>query len=364
VAHQWAEAGFSYSPETKKLVSSSLGSWGVPTKPTTVPPTKAKAPKKAKAVPEIAMPPAPVAAPAPKPFQLFGTEAQQKKQWNNVQISTPSGQYWQPSEGKWASTPDPIYGPGGSYVGAAPPHFVFDPEGEAKAFIKTAAAAPAVEAPALEPKGKYADDHVPGASNYEHLSQQAYWKEHDDYVGAKWWNNLSPAEQQAVPEYTGSAYKYLNKEIYEKTSPSATNRRLMRDLDAAFKKAPPLEKPLVVHRGMGTEILDSHMPGWQTKNLSALIGEVVTSAGYTSTSGVAGSEFEKAMHVRLRIPAGVTRAAFIRKWSRVPNENEILLARDTDWRIINAERKGGRVVLDVEVLPKIPPDAPGTGHPS
>lgn len=425
-AHAWHAAGFEYAPGGKlaphaKMLSTA-GGWyvGAPkdpgalpptTKPKTAPmvgdwkkkpknlspqlapsppPSPPTAPPKPKPLsPQLAPAPPPPAPIKPAGFLQFGTLAQQQKQWAHVNMPEAGGNtYWHPSTGKWASGPDPKWGPGGTHVGQLPSTFVFDAAGEQAALNHLNK--PAAVAPTLNPMAAFApvatpvpgaparyDSHVPGAANYKHASRA------DFNVAQKqfevWYDKLPKDEKDAIRTYTGGDGKGVNAENMNAVLYGAGQlsnlpkhaQSVMDALDRAFTSTVPLAEPTMLYRGMrDTVILDKAFPGWQKQKPSDLVGLTFVSKGYTSTSGYVAGKFDGQLQLRIRAPTGCKRLAYIDTWSKYGQANkgahaefEVLIARGAEFRILNIENKYGDVIVDCELVIDPTQDAPHAAHP-
>lgn len=158
-----------------------------------------------------------------------------------------------------------------------------------------------------------------------------------------WKAGLSDGEDRAMRFYQSPGYALMNGELRGgKGSVDAPDadlkraRQATKNLKAAIAKAPPLDEPLTVWRGMSAEHFGGPMEP----------GQSVSDRGFTSTAlyrkGVASvAESGEQVVAEIRLPAG-TRAA-------AGSARELVLPPDAEFRVVS--KKGRNVVLEYQ-LPK------------
>ncbi|WP_040689517.1 ADP-ribosyltransferase, partial [Nocardiopsis lucentensis] len=128
-------------------------------------------------------------------------------------------------------------------------------------------------------------------------------------------------------------------------------------LDASY-----LPEPLEAHRGLwGVNFMD----GFDPDDPQALVGTVQTEAGYLSTSLGDGAAIigmpRWPVHLHLTLPAG-TRGLWLGGNSTAPEQRELLLPRNTSYRITGVTQDDdGKIHIEAEVLVS-PPAHVGGGH--
>lgn len=176
---------------------------------------------------------------------------------------------------------------------------------------------------------------VKGRVINDEAEAKEYLKRYDD-----WKNNLTDGEDRAMRFYQSPGYQLMNGELRGgKGSVDAPEKDLKRarqatkDLKAAIAKAPPLDEPLTVWRGMSARHFGEPMAAGQT----------VTDRGFTSTAlyrkGVASvAESGEQVTAEIRLPAGTKAAA--------GSAREMVLPPDATFRVVS--RKGRNVVLQYQ----------------
>ncbi len=100
-----------------------------------------------------------------------------------------------------------------------------------------------------------------------------------------WVDGLSPEEHSALEEYKREGFRGLNRGLRDHDGDLSMlpteDRRRAAGLDAALGKAPPLEGPVVVHRG---RLPDAVLEAFEAGEEETLVGQVFGDPAYTSTS--------------------------------------------------------------------------------
>lgn len=158
---------------------------------------------------------------------------------------------------------------------------------------------------------------------------------------ADYQSKLSTGERSACLEYANMAYVKVNESL---RSGKTGDRRLVEALDSAIAKS-RVPTETVVYRGIqeGRDPLAKFKPG-----------SVITDRGYVSTTGTrkvaeeyADGEGETHILMRIRVPAGHPAAPIP---SRLSEEDEYLLPRNSKFRIVGATKEGNSTIVDAEAL--------------
>lgn len=147
--------------------------------------------------------------------------------------------------------------------------------------------------------------------------------------------NLSLPEAKAIELYTTSAFLQFNKRLREGTALSPEQQQMHEQLQSAMAKTTPFEKPVQTFRGlmMGS---DADLQAFEQKLLEAQQnGGVLRMPGYSSCSTSDKSSFEFQGNVRLEITA--RKGLDARPYSRMPDEDELLLPHDSRFRVTSVE---------------------------
>jgi hypothetical protein len=178
---------------------------------------------------------------------------------------------------------------------------------------------------------------------FETLEEADGWARrfYEAWVGA-----LSPGEYAALEEYKREGFRSLNRGLREHDGdlamlPSEDRRRAER-IDAALNKTPPLERPVVVHRG---RLPDAVLEAFEAGEEDTLVGQVFGDAAYTSTS--LGSDIAREYGDSSRFPDSVGKITLPRgtKAGYVDTvfdkgQSELLLPREAKIMIDGAYREG------------------------
>ncbi len=159
--------------------------------------------------------------------------------------------------------------------------------------------------------------------------------------------HLSATEAKAVQEYSSSAFEPLNQALRGGGDLPANELRLRRvqeGLQAAFTRARPLAAPVQVARGMNLGAAPLHE--FATRMEDALkTGAAVKVGGYTSTS-TGGIKPDFAGNVEVHITA--KRGLDLGPYSYNPEEKELLLDHNSEFKPTKVERVGGKLIVHME----------------
>lgn len=157
-------------------------------------------------------------------------------------------------------------------------------------------------------------------------------------------NLMSSDEKSAVLSYSGNNYVNINGNPADGTKglrkppPSAENMKKIEKIDAALAKS-SFNQAITVHRGVGGK--DFY------KDLN--VGDSYTDLGYVSTSAGGSAAFSsKPVILTIKVPKGYPAAAIP---SHHDHENEILLRRNSKFKLTSKKEVGGKLLVEVEVIP-------------
>ena len=176
------------------------------------------------------------------------------------------------------------------------------------------------------------------------------------FYGA-WVEGLSSEEHSALDEYKREGFRSLNRGLRDHDGDLSMlppeDRRRAEGLDAALKKTPPLERPVVVYRG---RLPDAVLEAFEAGEEEALVDQVFGDPAYTSTSlcrGIAGeyggsSRFPDSVG-RITLPRGTKAGCVDAVFDK--DQCELLLPRETKVRIDKAYREGGIYWIEGRLVP-------------
>lgn len=172
-----------------------------------------------------------------------------------------------------------------------------------------------------------------------------------------WVEGLAPAEYSALDEYKREGFRGLNRGLRDHNGDlsmlTPEDRLRAEGLDAALRKAPPLERPVVVYRG---RLPDAVLEAFEAGEEETLIEQVFGDPAYTSTSlhsSIAGeyggsSRFPDSVG-KITLPMG-TRAGFVDAVFD-KGQSELLLPREAKVRIEKAYREEGVYRIEGQLVP-------------
>jgi len=192
-------------------------------------------------------------------------------------------------------------------------------------------------------KAKYVNDHeekVQSALNYT----------------SDLWRGLPDIEKEAIQLYTDrTVNKAINDYLFANIDVPEEIPRIIGNLDSALEKA-SLPEDMRLFRGV-------HPKTWEFMQVDGRYvqpGKIIDYHGFMSTSHDLGAanryatnpelqDMEKAVIVVLA-PKG-TKALAIEKHSLSPDDREILIKRETKFRVVEARRDGNTMRLIWEAMP-------------
>jgi hypothetical protein len=170
-------------------------------------------------------------------------------------------------------------------------------------------------------------------------AQDAYMKAN----GVKW----SAQQKSALKSYTGSAYTTYNDYLRGSGSGSQATKQHVIDIQSAMV---PLGEHTLLKRGTGWNALPAEFQG---ANASKMVGKTFQEPGFTSTTvaGMGGHFSGQPLQLIIEAPAG-TPAAFVNGISHFKDqENEMLLAAGTKFKVLSVEKTtGGHTLMRVRIV--------------
>lgn len=148
----------------------------------------------------------------------------------------------------------------------------------------------------------------------------------------KYLENLTTQEAQAIKEYTNGSYSEMNRALYKSKGQKVGTYYEHTDkaLQEAFKKQPPLPKPITLYRGASP----SNMPKtieYLTRAMKS--GKTIAWAAYQSCGSVKEKAWSGNLNMEIRnVKHGAIDVAPISNYS---HESEILLNRGTKYKVVS-----------------------------
>jgi ADP-ribosyltransferase exoenzyme len=200
--------------------------------------------------------------------------------------------------------------------------------------------------------GEFDSDKVGGY--FEDLQEALGWARR---FYRTWVEGLSPEEYSALDEYKKEGFRGLNRGLRDHDGDlsmlPAEDRRRAEGLDAALRKAPPLEGTVVVYRG---RLPDAVLEAFEAGEEETLIDQVFGDPAYTSTSlssGIAreyggSSRFPDSVG-KITLPRGTKAGCVDAVFDK--GQSELLLPREAKVRIDEAYREGGVYRIEGQLVP-------------
>lgn len=163
------------------------------------------------------------------------------------------------------------------------------------------------------------------------------------HKAAQFQEKLTQKETLSIYSYTGVTYKRINRQLRGKEEKSSYIQEIISFMDKAMKKTSTTED-IIAYRGVSSKVFDK-----------LEIGAIIKDNGFTSTttklniaksfaSTSAASSNGESLVMEVRIPKG-SRAVSVLKYTTHKNEEEILIDRDSEYRV--ADIKSGHVIVEL-----------------
>lgn len=168
----------------------------------------------------------------------------------------------------------------------------------------------------------------------------------------QWFPKLTQEEHSAIRLYTGTMYTHINnflRKTMEEWKFAAGALKLVKqiipDIQSGLDKF-VLSQPITVYRKMANKdikIFQNH--------------EVVKDLGFISTTPIKGSYnprkyWNGCIDIKIKVPAGKGVGAWVAPISGAKRENEFLLNRNTDFKVLSVQKNELGWDVELEVLPR------------
>lgn len=169
----------------------------------------------------------------------------------------------------------------------------------------------------------------------------------DDSANGDWKPSQVPGlkSTKGAYHYSGGSYTVINAQLRKHKSPTGgTNDAAIAQMDKEFAAVPPLDAPIVLTRRMGTRGPFPEIPPPMEP------GAVYKDHGYSSTSKDPGV-WSGNVVMQVRVPKGAKVMDLNHTTgSQHSSEQEVLLNRGSQYRIVSDEQKAGERRIVVELV--------------
>ncbi|BAB07250.1 BH3531 [Halalkalibacterium halodurans C-125] len=178
---------------------------------------------------------------------------------------------------------------------------------------------------------------------FESPDEVREWLGKDDL---NWIKGLSADENEAIREYTGTAYRKINGYLRGKRPGSERVKEQIKHIDEAIRKF-ELKDGIMVYRNVGRDALPS-----SSERLKDLEGTIYKDDGYMSTSVLREGAFSSYdVMFEITVPGGKGRGAYINEISLFKDEEyEFLIKRGASFRITEVVEEGRMTVIRMEMI--------------
>lgn len=180
-----------------------------------------------------------------------------------------------------------------------------------------------------------------------------------------WWASLTKEEREAVKNYTGHDFSWMNAALRE--SPWGRTKQILtwdkledwkkqqiRDAQSALMKY-HTDRDMVVRRGSSVNSvykmlgLEYNGYDWIIKNKDQFLNQVMTDKGFYSTSPLGGGGFQRDVDFRIFCPKDST-APYVDMFSENRGEKETLLPAGGMFRLLDIRKGEGGMEVYMEYL--------------
>lgn len=155
------------------------------------------------------------------------------------------------------------------------------------------------------------------------------------------------ADQKAsLRTYTGSSYMAINRALRTTGGNPTSMKNVIDEMDKGMRELPG---NYILHRG--TSMTQLGLPNSSDlTDVEGLIGKTIKDDGYLSTSVGKRAAFGGRVMMEIEAPRG-TLGAYVNDISHHKGENELILARSTEMKVIDARQgSGGSIIVRVRVV--------------
>jgi 8-oxo-dGTP pyrophosphatase MutT (NUDIX family) len=165
--------------------------------------------------------------------------------------------------------------------------------------------------------------------------------------------NMTGTQKASLRYYTSNTgFSLMNKYLRGKQGASDET---LKHVKAAQDGMKPTTKPIVLHRGSGWFTSGSSNQQWTSyENIKALEGGPFHNESFFSASVGGHAAFGGNIKFEIECPVG-TPMAYVKAFSQYGGENEMLIAGDVTFQILNVEKISGTVHVKMRAI------APGSG---
>lgn len=164
---------------------------------------------------------------------------------------------------------------------------------------------------------------------------------------------ISNEEKEQITQYTGFNATIINKAIRKNMITDEIQKNID-ILDSAISKAKPLENDIILYRGT---IIQS-IAGFENRiqvsyeEIIDLTQKIISDKAFISTSKEKAEELGRNIIMKIKIPKGFKGALDIEQYAvdKYKYQKEVLLKRNTKFRVNSVEYKENKYYFDMEVI--------------
>lgn len=184
-------------------------------------------------------------------------------------------------------------------------------------------------------------------------SERIVYHKNKNFSQEFWDNELSEKERESVQAYTGQHYIRMNRDLREDNISTSSKKRYIMGATSALEKF-EVADDITVWRGMGSKNTLARNLNVSKEQLSqmvtdgSIVGQKFVEKGFCSAGVTEGAGWSKQVFMEIYVPKG-TKGMYVDPISMHSGEHELILQRNTTFRIMKAERVDGKYKLYVSV---------------
>lgn len=184
--------------------------------------------------------------------------------------------------------------------------------------------------------------------------ERIVYHKNENFSQERWDKELSVKERDSVVAYTGQHYRQMNRDLREDNFSGSAKKNYIIGATNALEKS-EVADDVTVWRGMGSKHTLARSLGVSKEQLSqmvtdgSIVGQAFTEKGFCSAGVTPGAGWSKPVSLEIYVPKG-TKGMYVDPISEHSGEHELLLQRNTTFKIMKAERVNGKYKLYVSVV--------------
>jgi hypothetical protein len=160
---------------------------------------------------------------------------------------------------------------------------------------------------------------------------------------------FQPKQKASLRYYTTNpGFHAMNPYLRGQSGASDATHAHVQNAQAGMR---PTTQNIVLHRGQGAFTDGAGRPWQNYEQIKNYVGTNLHQEAFFSSSVGGSAAFGGAIKMEIEVPAG-TPAAYVKAFSAYGGENEMLLAADLEYRVLEVKKSGYQTIVRMRVVPK------------